>query len=97
MTQTERKLMKVGGSLCVALPFEWVRALKASSGISHRVIGLEWSIDDPEIKLRALTVEELSMKSIGAEEGNHAVTDSVIEGDSAQVVSDSQVSSSGSE
>ena len=89
--------MKVGGSLCVALPATWVRTLKASSGLSHRVIGLEWSIDDPEIKLRALTLEELSMKSNGAEEGNHAVADSIIESDSSQVVSDSQVSGSRSQ
>ena len=75
MAQIERRLMKVGGSVCVALPYEWVRALKASGGLSHRVIGLEWSIDDPEIKLRALTMEELSMKSIGAEEGNQPFTD----------------------
>ena len=89
--------MQVGGSLCVALPYEWVRRLKATAGISHRVIGLEWSIEDPEIKLRALTVEELSMKSIGAEEGNHAVADSIIESDSSQVVADTQVSPSGSQ
>lgn len=92
MAQIERRLMKVGGSVCVALPFEWVRALKASVGISHRVIGVEWDVSSPEIKLRALTMEELSMKSIGAEEGNHAVADSIIESDSSQVVGDSQVS-----
>ena len=89
--------MKVGGSVCVALPFEWVRTLKASSGISHRMIGVEWDASSPEIKLRALTMEELSMKSIGADEGNHAVVHGFGVSGSSQVVSNSQVSSGGSQ
>ena len=82
--------------MCVALPAPWVKALRASERISHRIIGLEWSPDTPEIKLRALVIEELQRESITVEEGGHAVTDSVVEGDGAQVVSDSQVSSGGS-
>ena len=89
--------MKVGGSLCVALPATWVRKLKATAGMSHRIIKVDWSPDSPSMTVSALTIEELQRESITAEEGNHAVADSIIESDSSQVVSDSQVSSSGSE
>ena len=96
MTMTERRLIKVGGSVCVALPFEWVRALKASVGISHRVIGVEWDSTSPELKMRALTLEELSRESL-RKETTHTVVHGFGVSGSGQVVSDSQVSSGGSQ
>ena len=96
MTMTERRLIRVGGSVCVSLPYEWVRALKVSSGISHRIIGVEWDSASPEIKLRALALEELSRESL-RKETTHTVVHGFGVGDGAQVVSDSQVSSGGSQ
>ncbi len=75
----------------MALPVEWVRRLKATGGLSHRVIRLDWSPDSPSLTVSALTIEELQRESV-REEGSHTVTDSVIEGDGAQVVAETQVS-----
>ena len=95
MTLMERRLIRVGGSVCVALPFEWVRTLKASGGLSHRVIGVEWDASSPEIKLRALTLEELQRESF-RKETTHTVVHGFGVSDSNQVVAETQVSSGGS-
>ena len=75
----------------MSLPFEWVRALKASSGISHRVIGVEWDSTSPEIKLRALTLEELQKESLRKESEKPVVYGFGVSS-GGQVVADTQVS-----
>ena len=86
--------MRVGGSLCVALPFEWVRRLKATAGISHRVIRLDWSPDSPSMTVSALTIEELKGELLLAEQASQPFTDggSVGGSDSVQIAGNGQPS-----
>lgn len=81
----------------MTLPVEWVRRLKETAGVSHKVIGVEWSPASPEIRLRALAVEELERESV-REEAGEPVSNGIVEGGSdlgihtSQVVADRQPS-----
>lgn len=88
--------MKVGGSLCVVLPIEWVRRLKETPGLSHRVIGVEWSPASPEIRLRALAVEELERGSVREEE-SEASMDSTVGVSGTDRVGEANISAGGSQ